>query len=90
MSSSRSAAYLVGYQRLPANELLVWQEVRLIPSATALLSRPEPRVICEACQEEIFNEREVVNGSHLLCWSCAGASYYAPLPIAEEITYLAK
>ena len=41
-------------------------------SLEALLSKPGRRVTCEACGEEIINEREVVHEGTVLCRACAG------------------
>ena len=52
------------------------QPVQLTQSNAALLSRPEARVLCEQCGEEVMNEREVQVGAQTLCQSCAGDAYY--------------
>ncbi|MBI5567974.1 MAG: TraR/DksA C4-type zinc finger protein [Chloroflexi bacterium] len=69
-------AYLLGYQRMPDDELLVVQAVQLIASLQSIISTPEARTTCAVCGEEIFNEREVVRGGVVLCKSCAGERYY--------------
>lgn len=70
------ARYLLGYQRMPVEALLVWRAVRLLRPVAAILSRPGRRVVCDACQEEVINEREVVAGGRVLCRTCAGVRYY--------------
>jgi formylmethanofuran dehydrogenase subunit E len=70
-------AQLVGYQRMPDEELFDLQEVRLLVSLQQLLSRPGRRAACDRCGEEIRNEREVVFEEMTLCRACAGQSYYA-------------
>lgn len=69
-------AYLLGYQRLPDDELLAIQPVQLITALQSIISTPEAKAICAVCGEEIFNEREVVRGDEVLCKSCAGNNYY--------------
>jgi len=69
-------AYLLGYQRLPDDELLSVQAVQLIASIQSIVSTPEAKAICAVCGEEIFNEREVVREDKVLCKSCAGERYY--------------
>lgn len=70
------AAYLLGYQRMPVEALLVWRAVRLLQPVAAIVSRPGRRVVCDVCQEEVINEREVVVGGRVLCRTCAGVRYY--------------
>ncbi len=72
-------AYLVGYQRMPAEVLLTWRAVRLVTPATSLLSRPGCRAVCDSCGEEVINEREVATVGLVLCRSCAGSRYYVEL-----------
>jgi formylmethanofuran dehydrogenase subunit E len=70
-------AQLLGYQRMPAEELLVAQAVQLKAPIEQIISRAGVRVICASCGEEIMNEREVVREGLALCKSCAGSSYYS-------------
>jgi formylmethanofuran dehydrogenase subunit E len=69
-------AYLLGYQRMPAEALLQLQPVTLTLSLEKLLSKEGHRVQCEGCGEEISNEREVSQNGHILCRTCAGQGYY--------------
>ncbi len=73
---NRWEAMLLGYQRMPAGELLIAQTVTLNTPVASLISRPGIRAMCESCQEEILNEREVRRPGEVLCRSCAGHSYY--------------
>ncbi|MCB9008756.1 MAG: TraR/DksA C4-type zinc finger protein [Ardenticatenaceae bacterium] len=75
---SRWHQYLLGYQRIPDDQLVVVQPVTLRQSLAAILSQPDKRAICQQCGEEIMNEREVVVNGRVLCHSCAGNSYYFP------------
>lgn len=68
---------LLGYQRMPAAELLVWKQVVLTMPVEVIVSRPGLRALCSRCGEEILNGREVVAGGETLCLSCAGEGYYA-------------
>ena len=73
-------AMLVGYQHMPAAELLIARRVVLTTPVADIVSVPGHRVVCEHCGEEILNEREVHVGSSLLCRACAGEVYYTPAP----------
>lgn len=80
---NRWEAQLLGYQRMPDEELLRWQAVALAGSLDAILGRAGRRVNCEACREEIINGREVVRGGMVLCRACAAPAYYRPAPAGE-------
>jgi formylmethanofuran dehydrogenase subunit E len=69
-------AQLLGYQRMPATELLVGQPVQLRVPLTQHLGRPGRRVVCHACGEEVLNAREVLRDGLSLCRACAGEGYY--------------
>jgi formylmethanofuran dehydrogenase subunit E len=69
-------AYLLGYQRIPDDELLAVQAVRLIAPLRSIISTPDAKITCAVCGEEIFNEREVVREGIVMCRSCAGERYY--------------
>ena len=75
-ASNGWGAYLLGYQRMPDDELLTAQDVQLIASLQSIISTPEARASCAVCGEEIFNEREVVRDGVVLCKGCAGNTYY--------------
>lgn len=83
---NRWEAMLLGYQRMPTEQLLLWQAVELTTPVEVLLSRPGARAICERCGEEILNEREVVDDGLILCRSCAGDGYYKPIAVACALT----
>ncbi|MFQ5398321.1 MAG: FmdE family protein [Anaerolineae bacterium] len=69
-------AMLLGYQRMPLLDLFQVQQVVLKTPIKDLISRPGIRAICEACGEEIINEREIVQEGHTLCRTCADLGYY--------------
>ena len=73
---SRWQAQLEAYQVMPDEELLRVQPVQLSVSLERLLSKPGYRVSCEACGEEILNEREAIREGVILCRACAGEGYY--------------
>jgi formylmethanofuran dehydrogenase subunit E len=73
---SKWEAQLLGYQRMPACELLAVQAVQLKTPLAWLVSKPGLKVICDACGEEIMNEREIVHDGQILCRACAGRGYY--------------
>jgi len=88
-------AQLLGYQRMPDEALFSWQPVALVTPLRALISRPGVRAHCQACGEEIINEREVRLGDRILCRSCAYGAYYMPsftplsLPVSFPLPSLA-
>jgi formylmethanofuran dehydrogenase subunit E len=69
-------AYLEAYQIIPDNELVHLQEVSLLQPLEKILSAPDTRTTCDACGEEIINEREIRAAGATLCLSCAGQGYY--------------
>ena len=74
--ASRYAAQLEGYRRLPERELFDFRIVNLTPPLETLLSRPELRLNCDVCGEEIFNGREIISGRAIFCQSCEAGGYY--------------
>lgn len=62
---------------MPAGELFSFQEVDLVTPVRDLVSQLGVRVTCDACREEVINERQVRCGNTLLCRCCAGPGYYA-------------
>ena len=73
---NRWEAMLFGYQVMPAEELFVVQQVQLDTSLSHLISRAGRKAICELCEEEIINGREVLKYDAILCRACAGERYY--------------
>jgi formylmethanofuran dehydrogenase subunit E len=84
-ATSRWEAMLLGYQRMPASELLLAQPVILRTPVSVWVSVPGRRAVCDRCGEEILNEREVVDGETVLCRACAGGSYYTAAQLAEMV-----
>jgi len=77
-------AQLAAYQIMPESELLALQQVELVPSIKALVSRPGVRTTCDRCGEEIINEREVICDGSTLCRSCSGGGYYRVDPVQNQ------
>ncbi len=69
-------AMLLGYQRMPEEDLFQVQTVELTLSLDQIISRPGQRTTCENCGEEILNERQVFRAGQVLCRACAGKAYY--------------
>jgi formylmethanofuran dehydrogenase subunit E len=82
---SRWEAQLLGYQRMPDEELLLAVLVQLRTPASVLLSRPGLKAICDRCGEEILNERELHQGDRTLCRACALGAYYLPLAVGSAV-----
>jgi formylmethanofuran dehydrogenase subunit E len=73
---SKWEAQLLGYQRMPAEDLLSIQSVQLNTPIEQILGHAGRKAICESCGEEIMNGREIVREGQVLCKSCAGMSYF--------------
>jgi formylmethanofuran dehydrogenase subunit E len=86
----RWEAQLLGYQRLPDEALLDIQPVTLDTPIGQIVSQAGRRTMCEACGEEILNEREVVVNGVVLCQACAKGAYYLPggVPLGDTGQFL--
>ncbi len=73
------------YQIMPNSELLHVQEVKLTIDLTAIISKHGMRVVCQACGEDVINERFVNRGGRLLCRPCADGAYYMTDAIPIEL-----
>ena len=82
-AANRWEAMLLGYQAMPAAELLVATLVVLRVPVETLVSRAGVRATCEACGEEIINEREVMVDGRIFCRGCAGGGYYSRLELFQ-------
>ena len=76
----RYFAMLHGYQRMPDEELLTFEWVKLSKPVAAIVSRAGARAKCEKCGEEIINEREVEAEGRILCLTCTGTGYFETIP----------
>lgn len=75
-AQNRWEGYLLGYQRVPDEELFIFQQVQINVPLSQIISRAGARIICDQCGEEIINEREVIQGAKRFCRACAGQGYY--------------
>ncbi len=78
-AKNRWEAQLIGYQHIPDDLLLDWQNVELTTPIKQIIGQAGKRADCEICGEEIINQREVIREGTVLCKSCAGESYFRPL-----------
>ncbi len=78
-------AQLLGYQWMPAADLLSVQAVWLKVPIEKIIGRAGKKAICEVCGEEVINEREIIHEEMLLCRACAGEGYYTPTANWETI-----
>jgi formylmethanofuran dehydrogenase subunit E len=69
-------AQMQAYQIMPDEEMMIVQEAILNTSIEQIVSCPGMRVNCDACGEEIMNEREILRDGLILCQSCTGDGYY--------------
>ena len=69
-------AQLLGYQSMPATDLLDVQTVHLVNPLAQILGRPGMKAICDTCGEEIMNGRETIQDGKALCKTCSGQAYY--------------
>lgn len=83
-SRNRWEAQLIGYQHMADSLLLDWHWVELVTPLESIVAQAGRHVVCEACGEEIINQREVVHEGTALCRSCAGAAYYRRLEVSVE------
>jgi formylmethanofuran dehydrogenase subunit E len=74
-AGTRWHAQLEGYQRLPTEELLCHESVRLT-GVLNMLGEAVPRAACAVCGEEVINARYVRVGSQHVCQACADSAYY--------------
>lgn len=73
---NRWEAQLLGYQRMPNEDLLDFKWVTLRVPVGILVGRAGSRVNCDSCGEEIINQREVIWESKILCRACVGQAYF--------------
>ena len=83
---SRWEAQLLGYQRMPDGDLLDSRWVTMRINIAGLIGHAGVRVNCEACGEEIINQREVTRDGRILCRACAGQAYYVETRLAGVTT----
>jgi formylmethanofuran dehydrogenase subunit E len=71
-------AQMEAYQVMPGEVMFSLRPVTLKTPVARIISRPGLRVNCEACGEEIMNEREVLQNGMILCLACAQGGYCEP------------
>ena len=71
------------YREMPEDELFTLQWVKVQLPEEELPGYKSTRIICAACGEGINFRREVQRDGQTLCRSCAGESYYTPVPKPE-------
>lgn len=80
-------AYMDAYKEMPDEMMFNVQPVKLRVSLKQIISRANVKAICDGCQEEILNERELFRSGQVLCKSCAGEGYYEKVVSAEVVSY---
>jgi formylmethanofuran dehydrogenase subunit E len=76
---NRYQAQLEGYQVMPVDELFGVQRVRLARSVQTIMGLAGQRVNCDACGEEIINQRETLAEGHVYCKTCLDQGYYVSI-----------
>lgn len=73
---NRWEAQLIGYQRMPIDELFTIEEVRLNTPIETIVSHAGRKAVCAQCGEEIINGREIVSEGKVWCKACWVGAYY--------------
>lgn len=73
---NRWEAQLIGYQRMPIDELFTIEEVRLNTPIETIVSHAGRKAVCTQCGEEIINGREIVSEGKVWCKACWVGAYY--------------
>ena len=80
-------AQLQAYQSLPDEVMFTVRSVMLNTPVAQIVSRPGVRVNCDACGEEIINERQIKDNGQTLCRACARGAYYHECASAGEAIF---
>ena len=79
-------AQMQAYQTMPDEVMFTVQAVALNTTVAEIVSRPGVRTNCDACGEEIMNEREIKSDGMTLCRTCAqGAYYHVPIAASQAL-----
>jgi formylmethanofuran dehydrogenase subunit E len=79
-------AQMQAYQIMPDEVMFTVQPVALNSPVADIVSQPGVRVNCDACGEEVINEREINDKGLTLCRACArGAYYHGYAPTGETL-----
>ena len=73
---NRWEAQLLGYQRMPIDDLYMVQDVELTTPIEIIVSRAGLKAVCARCGEEIINGREISHGGTVWCRACLLGAYY--------------
>ena len=73
---NRWEAQLIGYQRMPIDELFRIEAVRLTTPIETIVSHAGRKAVCAQCGEEIINGREIVSEGNVWCKACWVGAYY--------------
>ena len=71
------------YRDMREDDLFTLQWVKVQLPEEELPGYKSTRVVCAACGEGINFRRELLKDGKILCRSCAGESYYTPMPEPE-------
>ena len=82
---NRWEAQLLAYQLMPDEDLLDFKWVTLRVPFSALVGQAGIRANCDACGEEIINQREAIWESKILCRACAGEAYFLSVERKMEL-----
>lgn len=72
----RKNAYLEAYKQLPIDKLFCFQDVDVKLAPTDLPGKPQRRVLCETCGEEVNDGRDIEENGKTYCKSCYHGRYY--------------
>lgn len=78
--------YLKAYKKLPDDKLFRFQEVEVELAPTDLPGKPQRRVLCETCGEEVNDGRDIVDQGKTYCKACFYGTYYKVIS-ESEITF---
>jgi formylmethanofuran dehydrogenase subunit E len=78
-------AQMQAYRTMPDEDMFSVIKVKLAVSIESIVSRPGMRVNCDACGEEIMNEREVHQSGMTLCQPCAYGGYCHAVKNADRL-----
>jgi len=73
------AAQLAAYKVMSDEELFLVTRVQVRIRPEDMPGRPSRRIVCEACNEQVQDAREVYRDGKTLCRPCADVGYSAPV-----------
>jgi formylmethanofuran dehydrogenase subunit E len=78
---------LIGYQRMPDEELFRVQPVKIEMAAWEMPGPSRKKAVCRLCGQVVRDGREIIKENKVLCRPCAGMAYFIPC-ISNEISSL--